>query len=95
MDFSELMGSGAQFELKPNFTIPIDIPRECENCGDKCIYECICGENYCSKKCQYADWGTHQQTCDSVRENALIATKGVEFYWQAEFQRNLSLKITR
>lgn len=48
----------------------------CDCCGilmAGCTYECICGEFYCSKKCQIKHWKNHREVCHTIRENNLMA----------------------
>jgi len=39
---------------------------KCAKCGIASSLQCVkCGLNYCSKKCQVADWANHKVFCDT------------------------------
>ena len=49
---------------------PIVGGNECEMCGkDGAELICMCGERYCSKACQRADWANHRDMCRTIYDN--------------------------
>ena len=42
-------------------------PRNCDRCASPAAAaRCLCGEAYCSRACQEADWKKHKPTCEDV-----------------------------
>ena len=57
----------------------------CETCKKlACEPRCICGEAYCSRACQQADWPAHRKCCKTVQdsfEHGLVLTA---LWWKAQ-----------
>ena len=57
----------------------------CETCkAPGCLPRCICGEAYCSRQCQLADWNkNHSAACEFVRSQAFfVGLAYTALYWQ-------------
>lgn len=57
-------------------------PRMCDYCSRICKAECLCGEAYCDKDCQAADWGSHQEICETICENSELAVMLTKLSWK-------------
>tara|TARA_B100000795_G_scaffold126290_1_gene94237 strand:+ start:37 stop:393 length:357 start_codon:yes stop_codon:yes gene_type:complete len=51
------------------------LPRSCDACDRPCTAECRCGETYCDKDCQAADWHDHRHICDICEDNHSLGMK--------------------
>ena len=59
-------------------------PRTCDHCNRICKAECICGEAYCDKDCQAADWDSHQEICETICENSSLAVMLTKDSWKGQ-----------
>ena len=51
------------------------IPNQCDECKAFCNSECLCGEIFCSRKCQRISWKAgHRKICEQVYDNGTFAT---------------------
>lgn len=87
MDFNEIGMAYMQSGI-----IPLDdyenewgkeFKSKCDNdgCDKLCISECECGERYCSRQCQAADWANHRKVHQQVVENNELAMTLLKQYW--------------
>ena len=66
--------------LTTSYTPPaVRIPTKCDECKELCTSQCVCGENYCSRKCLRKAWPEHCQICELVAENNEIALVITQF----------------
>jgi hypothetical protein len=57
----------------------------CETCKKlHCTPRCICGEAYCSRACQAADWPAHKEVCDTVQNTFEHGTALTALWWKSQ-----------
>jgi hypothetical protein len=60
-------------------------PRPCDKCqAPLAAARCRCGEAYCSRECQAADWGDHKQICDVLEDNFSLALFCTSLWWATQ-----------
>ena len=57
------------------------IPRKCDHCDRVCTAECRCGETYCDKNCQAAEWANHKEICEICFDNQELGMKLNAMVW--------------
>eukprot|EP01025_Chloroclados_australasicus_P003140 TRINITY_DN10725_c0_g2_i1.p2 TRINITY_DN10725_c0_g2~~TRINITY_DN10725_c0_g2_i1.p2 ORF type:complete len:233 (-),score=6.15 TRINITY_DN10725_c0_g2_i1:206-904(-) len=68
-----------EYQRPPMLEIP---PPKCEQCEQPCQSECICGEAFCSKRCQIKNWKFHKEACEMVQENNEISMTLTRQFWK-------------
>lgn len=56
----------------------------CTQCKTVASARCACGEVYCSRACQEADWKHHKGVCDQVRENSSLGMTYTKIWWSLQ-----------
>ena len=68
-------------ELLDNYVKLSQNFRRCNECESYAIFECICGEIFCSKECQIKGWQNHMEACEIVQDNNKISSMLTRETW--------------
>ena len=61
-----------------------DYERQCLVCDKVTERMCLCGETFCSKKCQLKCWKRHKNTCENVNDDIAMFRNISELWWRVE-----------
>ncbi len=59
-------------------------PRTCDNCKAPAAARCRCGEAYCSRECQAADWAAHRSICAVIEDTFELGLMMTSVWWSLQ-----------
>ena len=77
------LGGGDGLIHDGSYRAPVPpLPRRCDYCDRTATAECQCGEAYCDKDCQAADWPNHRDICQTIEENNELGISITKASWK-------------
>lgn len=81
MEAMDLLREQGGYSVDASMKLSRPAERFCDKCKRPAAARCRCGEAYCSRECQMADWNGHRKICEYIKEAFQSGLRYNALYW--------------